>query len=48
MFEITLTYPTPLLQDFLRFMDCLKKEETVLSPKNQYMPREQLWGLSLV
>ncbi|MHB8126610.1 MAG: plasmid pRiA4b ORF-3 family protein [Desulfitobacteriaceae bacterium] len=46
MFKISLTYPSPLLQDFLRFMDCLKEEDTVLSPKNQYMPREQLWGLN--
>ena len=46
MFEITTTYPTPLLQDFKRFINSLKTEETVLSPKNQYMSKELLWGLN--
>ena len=46
MLKITTTNPTPLLQDFQKFMDRLKKEETVLSPKNQYMPKEWLWELN--
>jgi len=44
--KITATYPTTLVQDFRMFMDNLKKEETILSPKNQYMPRKQLWELN--
>jgi len=44
--RITTTYPTTLLQDFRMFMDRLKKEETELSPKNQYMPRVWLWELN--
>lgn len=27
-------------------MDSLNKEETALSPKNQYMSKERLWGLN--
>jgi len=46
MFEITTTYPTPLLQDFKKFMDSLKLEETLLTPKNQYMSKELLWKLN--
>ena len=46
MLEITRTYPTPILQDFRTFMDILKKVETVLSPKKQYMPRGWLWELN--
>ncbi|OLN30804.1 IS1096 element passenger TnpR family protein [Desulfosporosinus metallidurans] len=46
MFRITATYPTPILQDFQRFMDSLKQEEPVLSPKNQYMSKERLWELN--
>ncbi|HZK54397.1 MAG TPA: plasmid pRiA4b ORF-3 family protein [Desulfosporosinus sp.] len=46
MFEITTTYPTPLLQDFKRFMDSLKTEETVLSPKKKHMSKQLLWGLN--
>jgi len=43
---ISATYPTTLLQDFRIFMDRLKMKETVLSTKNQYMPRELLWELN--
>ncbi|WP_088188958.1 plasmid pRiA4b ORF-3 family protein [Desulfosporosinus sp. FKA] len=46
MFEITTTYLTPLLQDFKRFIDSLKTEEAVLSPKNHYMSKELLWELN--
>lgn len=44
--KITATYPTPLLQDFQTFMDSLKKDDTVLSPKNQYISKQRLWELN--
>lgn len=46
MIKVTTTYPTSLLQDFIKFMDRLSTEEILLSPKNQYMPREWLWELN--
>jgi hypothetical protein len=46
MFEITATYPTPLLQDFKTFMDNLKQEEALLSNRNQYLARKRLWELN--
>ena len=46
MLNITSTYPTPMLNDFRIFMDSLNKEETALTPKNQYMSKERLWGLN--
>lgn len=46
MLRISTTYPTPLLKDFRIFMDSLKKEEAILSPKNQYLPKEWLWELN--
>ena len=48
LFEISETFPTPLLRDFRIFMDSLKKEKAILSIKNQYLPKERLWELNQV
>lgn len=46
MFKITATYPTPILEDFKRFMNSLRREEVALSPKNRYISKARLWEMN--